>query len=350
MSVFTYKCPNCDAGLEFEPGSQNFACKYCKSSFSQAEIEEHYPESEKELKEETESSIENEEIEGTALYSCPSCGAQVVTDSTTAATFCFYCHNPVVLSGRLQGEFLPDKVLLFNIDRESAIKKFLEWSSKKFFVPKGFFNRDQVEKITGVYFPYFAADYDVNGRFEGEGKQISHFSTDKEEVTTTKHFKVERDAEIHFSNIIRPALRKVDRKLADGVHPYDMSQLRDFSKTYLSGFMAEKRDIGSKALEAGIEDEIKRYVKPLLTDDTTYDQISGNSSASVKKSEYKYILLPTWVLTYKGGNGIVYFYSMNGQTGKICGKLPLSRPKLFACCGAIFAILSALLMLGGYFL
>ena len=44
------------------------------------------------------------------LYTCPSCGAEIVTDSTTAATFCYYCHNPVVLSGRVSGEFLPDLV------------------------------------------------------------------------------------------------------------------------------------------------------------------------------------------------------------------------------------------------
>ncbi len=37
------------------------------------------------------------------VYICPSCGAEVVTDATTAATFCYYCHNPVVLSEKLTG-------------------------------------------------------------------------------------------------------------------------------------------------------------------------------------------------------------------------------------------------------
>ena len=35
--------------------------------------------------------------EDALVYICPSCGAEVVTDATTAATFCYYCHNPVVL-------------------------------------------------------------------------------------------------------------------------------------------------------------------------------------------------------------------------------------------------------------
>ena len=38
-----------------------------------------------------------------AMFFAACCGAEVVTDATTAATFCYYCHNPVVLSGKLSG-------------------------------------------------------------------------------------------------------------------------------------------------------------------------------------------------------------------------------------------------------
>ena len=65
------------------------------------------------------------------LFLCPSCGAEIVTDATTAATYCYYCHNPVVLSGRLSGEFLPNKVLPFAIEKEEAIKQFLAETSEK---------------------------------------------------------------------------------------------------------------------------------------------------------------------------------------------------------------------------
>ena len=47
------------------------------------------------------------------IYNCPSCGAEIVTDATTAATFCYYCHNPVVLGKRLEGKYLPNKVIPF---------------------------------------------------------------------------------------------------------------------------------------------------------------------------------------------------------------------------------------------
>ena len=64
-------------------------------------------------------------------YTCPSCGAQIVTDATTAATFCYYCHNPVVLGGRLEGKFLPDQVIPFSVSREDAEKVSKIMSARK---------------------------------------------------------------------------------------------------------------------------------------------------------------------------------------------------------------------------
>ena len=101
MAAITYKCPNCGGGLIFEPKSQKYHCEFCLSDFTEEEMEKiQEKEQEKEEK--------GEEREAPVLYTCPSCGAQIVTDATTAATFCYYCHNPVVLAGRLTGSFEPD--------------------------------------------------------------------------------------------------------------------------------------------------------------------------------------------------------------------------------------------------
>lgn len=85
------------------------------------------------------------EPEGEAVYySCPSCGAEIVTDATTAATFCYYCHNPVVLGKRLEGSYLPNKIIPFEIGREEAEKKFLDFVSKKKYVPKAFLTKNRL--------------------------------------------------------------------------------------------------------------------------------------------------------------------------------------------------------------
>ena len=39
MPTVTYKCPNCDGGLLFDPSTQKYHCEYCQSSFSQEELD-----------------------------------------------------------------------------------------------------------------------------------------------------------------------------------------------------------------------------------------------------------------------------------------------------------------------
>ena len=46
----------------------------------------------------------DEEINGMKVYNCPSCGAELICDSTTAATSCPYCGNPTVIPGQFSGD------------------------------------------------------------------------------------------------------------------------------------------------------------------------------------------------------------------------------------------------------
>ena len=129
MAAVSYHCPNCGGELKFDPKIQKYKCDYCGSDF---EIEKR-----KERKEETKwqnisetKEKESEECHG-MIYICPSCGAEIVTDETTAATICYYCHTPVILSGRLTGEYMPDLILPFAFDKKEAQKRFLRFVKTK---------------------------------------------------------------------------------------------------------------------------------------------------------------------------------------------------------------------------
>ena len=112
MAAIIFKCPNCGGDLRFAPDKQLFQCEYCLSEFSQEQMEQS-------------------SVEAGVMYSCPNCGAEIVTDETTAATFCYYCHNPVVLSGRMQGEYHPDGVIPFAVDQKKAREIFELWIAGK---------------------------------------------------------------------------------------------------------------------------------------------------------------------------------------------------------------------------
>ena len=49
--------------------------------------------------------------------------------------------------------------------------------------------------------------------------------------------------DMNVDSVARNALKKANRKLIDGVLPYRLNEKKDFSMGYLSGFMAENRDM-----------------------------------------------------------------------------------------------------------
>ena len=174
MSAITYKCPNCDGGLIFDPESGNYACEYCLSKFTQDELMAESQSAETaQVVDESVQETESESVQESALiYRCPSCGAEVITDETTAATYCFYCHNPIVLEGKLSGEYLPNGIIPFKITKDEAVEKFHEWIQKKKFVAKGFYSKKNIEKLSGVYFPYWLYDGVTTSTLNGSARDV----------------------------------------------------------------------------------------------------------------------------------------------------------------------------------
>ena len=107
--ITEYKCPACTGPLHFVGQSGKLECDYCGQSYDVAEIETLYAGQEEDAKTafheaeaKNQSDCPSEESgwdlsgihkdwgeDGSAMkaYSCPSCGAELICDATTAATF-----------------------------------------------------------------------------------------------------------------------------------------------------------------------------------------------------------------------------------------------------------------------
>lgn len=388
MDTLTHKCPNCDGPLVFDPKDQKFHCDYCLSIYTEDEVTS-YEEKQRAARLDDTTTTSNETHSYTAeqqkdtmskadeaafkeatgtdtaaedtlegameLFLCPSCGAEIVTDATTAATYCYYCHNPVVLSGRLSGEFSPESVLPFAIEKEEAIEKFLSWTKKKWFVPKNFFDKQQIEKLTGVYFPYWVVDAKITGELQAMGTSIRIWRIGDIEYTETKQYDVTRAGKLSFKELIKNALSKnVQQKMVEGVQPFLLDKAIPFKSQYLAGFQAEKRDIEYTELTDAVQDELKDYAQSLLQDTASgYTTLSKvRSSVTIQDENNHYMLLPVWLVTYRSNEQSkkVYYYAMNGQTGKVSGILPVSYKRLGLFTFGVFASILVLFLIGGYLL
>lgn len=337
MNTITYKCPNCDGGLVFDPGEQKFKCDYCLSAFTEEELEGLTPDAE----------------ESMAVYSCPSCGAELVAGETTAATYCYYCHNPVILSGRLSGEYRPDCVVPFEMDKKMAEEIFKTWISRKRYVPKDFYSPEQMELLEGIYYPYWLYSCQVDGRIEAETTRRRVTRLGSVENIETSYYKVNREGAMDVRHVTRNALKKADRRLAEAVLPFDMEKMQPFTAGYLSGFRAERRDVDNGELKSEVESEVREFsVEALKNGITGYDSVKVSAhQETLCNPQWDYALLPVWVLTYRRKkDGKTYYFAMNGQSGKICGVLPVDYKRLAMLFAAIFFPLFFLFLLGGYLL
>lgn len=403
MALITYKCPNCGGTLTFHPELQKFQCEYCLSEFTEQEMDElslvsteqsdgssdrgerkQSGSADPDFSDETalgkedsgkadrlsghedglpgqadgpsgkeDSRSGNGSAEEMASYICPSCGAQIIACETTAATFCYYCHSPVVLEGRLSGEFRPDFVLPFVMDRKKAEEIFLGWIEKKKFVPKSFFAREQIEKMTGVYFPYLIYSCTVDGNIRAEGERQRTWVAGNIRYTEHKKYQLERGGELYVNHVTRNALKRNNSTLVEGVLPFDMEKMVPFQPEYLSGFQAEKRDMDAGLFTPEVEEEVKSYtVQNLMNSLGAYSPVHIKESETViRDAKWQYALLPVWMLTYRSRDrGTVYYFAMNGQTGKICGRLPVDKKRLGMLFMAVFLPVFLFLLAGGWFL
>ncbi len=350
-TIVTYKCPNCDAGLIFDAEKQMFSCEFCLSKFTESELND--TESAKKAEEKAK---ETEDFRAEiSSYICSNCGAEVIAEKNTAADFCYYCHNPIVLTDKVAGEFKPTKIIPFKFDKDGAKEHFARFMKKKWFLPRDYLTEGTMEKISGVYYPFWVTDADTDSFMRGVGKNIRTWRSGDYRYTETTTYAVERGGDIHFEDITTSAISTEDKKMLEGILPYPVTDYQDFSMPYLQGYVAKKRDIDRELLQPEVKARMNDYAETILANTTRYDSFDVTGvDVAILKSHWEYSLMPIWILTYnkkhkkRKDKDKTYIYAMNGSTGKIYGELPISIPKLIFAALGIFAAVAGLAFLIGY--
>lgn len=371
MDVKLYRCPNCSAELKFNPDKQLFCCDYCRGEFTpqqvnqmvqqiseaeqdqQRKIEEELKENEKrnqENKSPEQQMKEDEFSENTRLYQCPSCGAEIVSDMNTAASFCYYCHNPVILKGRIEGKYRPSKVLPFAFGREKAVEYFNQWAKKKKFAPNDLVSDKQIEKMTGLYVPFWVADAITHSRLDATGENVRTWRSGNYEYTQTKYYKVVRDMNVEYDGVPADGSKKIEDDLMEAIEPFDYSKTKDFDMAYLSGFLADKWDVEKESIYPRIHQRMFENNRAALDSSCGYDRMKGKHfTEDVRKLRWNYMLLPVWFMTFHYKDKI-WEYAINGQTGKISGELPIDPGKLRLHMFLVGLITTLIIMVIGYFI
>lgn len=297
MEIVDNKCPSCRANLDYDAKKKNWNCEYCHSTY--------HIESLKKLKHNIKHSI-NELV-------CPNCNAKLLVYENIIATKCVYCRNNVIVNKTNDKFSMPDKIIPFSINKEMAKEKFCSILDRKKLLPDDFSLEKNIEDIQGVYVPFwlFSNKYKVNIRYTGD-----NYHTEK------------KKAHILFKFIPFDANKHLDNKITKALEPFNYNEITAFDTSYLSGFMAQKYDV---SFEVGIEDvasRCKKSIYNIFTDTSSKNYISDVSMINelLVSQDKHYALFPVWFLNINYNNQF-YLIAINGQTGKIAGKLPIDTRK-----------------------
>ncbi len=353
-SVLEYKCPCCNAGLRFSPGVQKLKCEYCDNSF-ELETVEAFNAAQVEPQEEQvqwepgqTAQWSEDDAQQLQAFQCPSCGGELLCEATTAASFCPYCGNPTVLPTRLTGGWKPDLIIPFQKTRADAQAAFLALCKGKPLLPREFTQEQQLEKITGMYVPFWL--YDCQGSYQGtyHATRVRTWSDRNYCYTKTDHYQLRRAASASFVGIPMDGSAKMDDTFMESIEPYDYAGVVPFEMGYLSGYLADKYDIPSADGEARIRQRVKTSLANQVQDTLIGYQtaVPSHQEVQVTGTQARYALMPVWMLNTKYRDKI-YTFAMNGQTGKMTGQLPICPKRSAAWFGIVCAGVTALSMVLG---
>ena len=373
--VTNYQCPACTGPLHYSAKSGKLACDYCDSSFDVAEIEALYARKEAEAaaakhaadaKAEAAQAAKAEaaeaaaasggwdtsdlsrdwgaEADGLRVYSCPSCGAELICDQSTAATACPYCGNPAIVPGQFSGALRPDYILPFRLSKDDAVQALRAHYKGKPFLPRSFTSANHIEQIQGVYVPFWLFDGGAEGAASYRASNTNVYETGDYEITETRHYHVVRAGSLAFEKIPVDASSKMPDDHMDSIEPFDYAQLRPFSTAYLPGYLADKYDVTIDDSRDRADTRCRETLAQALRDTVTgYGAcVTEREDIALRRGKVHYALLPVWMLSTKW-TGQDFLFAMNGQTGKLVGDLPTDRGRFWGMFAAIAAPLTVAL-------
>lgn len=320
-----YKCPSCGGNMAFDVDTGTLLCPNCHHEENIETYNDEYIE-------------QNFDGEDTVEYRCDNCGGTVITDADTTATSCSFCGAGVVMGDRLAGKLAPVKIIPFTVSKTEAQEQFKKWCKNGRFIPNSFKLNSRIENITGMYVPYFIYDLHSKVTLDAVGTKVSSYRKGDYIYTETKFYQVSRDFDLFYNKVPADASEKMQDEIMDKVEPYHYEDLKIFKTPYLAGYLAEKYNYDAKDLFNRIKTKVFPFADNYLRKSVAgYATLTNkDESIQIQEKNSMYVLFPIWIVSYDYEDQ-KHTLVMNGQTGKIVGKTPLSIGKVALWLGGISA-------------
>ncbi|MBQ7582156.1 MAG: hypothetical protein IJU25_04995 [Lachnospiraceae bacterium] len=322
------KCPQCGGVMDFDPATGGLHCPFCDYT-EEIKKGEEQPDHAQEL------DFASAELTGNCDWgvaqktvTCKSCGATSVYDALEVANECPYCGSNQVMEANDVSTLAPNGVVPFKITAKQAGENFQAWLKRKWFCPKEAKRSAKADKFQGIYLPYWTFDADTDTTYTAQyGIDRKEKHGDQERTVTDWHNTSGRYQHFIDDELVI-ASNHHDSSILSMVEPFDTADNKAYKPEYMAGYAAERYSLGLKdAWEKAkqfIKNRLHALIESKIRSDHHADSVRNlNMNTTYSNITYKYLMLPIYIssFTYKGK---IYQFMVNGQSGKVGGRSPIS--------------------------
>jgi hypothetical protein len=259
--------------------------------------------------------------------SCRSCGARILFEPLQRTTRCPYCDSPSVVD-RPVTEDRPDPVFGFGfvLSRDEAARRMRRWIRGRRMAPFGLKDRS-AENVKGVYLPAYL--YSATAH-TGYAASIGESYRDRDKKRRTEYHQLAGKHSTYVADVLVTASRGIPNDEIEGIEPFDLGSLARYTPGLVSGWISEEpslsreecRRLGRQEATARIDGMLRRF----LPGDTVRDL---RRHVELVDESIDLTLVPLWVfaIRYHDEKPPIRVL-VNGQTGKVFGKVPVSWAKI----------------------
>jgi hypothetical protein len=350
-----FSCPACGGEARWDPARQALVCPYC-STVSPATLPEGGEIQEHDLATALRN-IDGEQRGWAAekrSVRCQSCDAVTVFDPSRVAQRCDFCGSSALIPYEdIKAPIRPESLLEFKIAESAARDAVRAWYGTRFWAPGRLKSRALTDTVHGVYLPYWTFDARVGADWRAEAGYYyweTESYTDSQGKRQTRQVRRTRwepaagSLEHFFDDELVPASKGVQPDLLRRIEPFPTKDnLKPYDPGYLSGWPVEQYQIDLIAAAQAARDRMEAAVTQMCAQAVPGDtQRNLQVSADFSAQTFKHILVPVWILSYTYGRSS-YQAVINGYTGSIAGKYPLSWIKITVA--VLLGLIAALIFL-----
>ena len=340
-AVEKYPCAACGAQAEWNPSRQMLVCSFCGTAAPFSVDDKTGALVEHDLVKALREIPDNDRgwLEERRTVQCQSCKAVSVFDPARVGQNCDFCGSPSLLDyTEIKAPIRPQGLLPFKVDAGSVRDQIRKWFSTKWLAPNNLRLRALVDRIHGVYIPYWTFDAQVVCPWDAEAGHYYYTTetyrdnqgrTQTRQVRHTRWEPASGQITHFFDDEPVPGTHGVRQDLLRQVEPFATSELVGYDTAYLSGFVVEHYQVVLIEAAERSQDSMHEKLMALCGAEVPGDtyrnlQIHPNYS----ERTFKHVLVPIWLLSYTYGSKI-YQVIVNGYSGQIAGDYPKSFWKIF---------------------